>query len=110
LAPKGWHIPTLDEFNKLKAAVKDNGNVLKSVGQGEDAGAGNNKSGFSAFLSGGRYFQGIFSSFGYTANFWTDTEVSPDIAYFIGLGFSKDIINKDRSYKYIGYSVRCVKN
>lgn len=110
LAPKGWHIPTLKEFYKLKAEVNADGNKLKSVGEGDGKGAGNNKSGFSALLAGGRYFKGIFSSFGYTANFWTDTKVSPNIANFIGLTYASKVFNKDQSYMYVGYSIRCIKN
>jgi uncharacterized protein (TIGR02145 family) len=110
LAPKGWHIPTLKEFNILKATVNKDGNALKEIGEGHDSGKGTNKSGFSALLVGGRYYRGIFNSFGYTANFWTSTELSPDIADFITLSYAGSVIDQDRSYKYIGYSVRCVKN
>lgn len=32
LAPNGWHLPTKQEFEELKSAVKDDGNALKSLG------------------------------------------------------------------------------
>ncbi len=52
ICPTGWHIPTLAEFQTLSTEVGGDGNALKAIGQGVDAGAGTNTSGFSALLAG----------------------------------------------------------
>lgn len=72
LAPLGWHVPSLSEFELLAKTVNDSGNALKDIGQGEDGGIGTNKTGFSAFLTGIRDSYGHFQSGGQTS-FWSST-------------------------------------
>jgi uncharacterized protein (TIGR02145 family) len=60
LAPNGLHVPTKKEFDKLIETVHGDGNALKAVGQGFEAGAGTNTSGFTALLAGCRYISGYF--------------------------------------------------
>ncbi|NUN10837.1 MAG: carboxypeptidase regulatory-like domain-containing protein, partial [Ignavibacteriaceae bacterium] len=52
ICPPGWHIPTKAEFDSLEAAVNNDGNALKAIGQGTGSGTGTNTSGFSALLAG----------------------------------------------------------
>jgi uncharacterized protein (TIGR02145 family) len=108
LAPKDWHIPTLEEFKTLKVAVNNNGNALKALGQGSGKGAGTNTSGFSALLAGYRDINGNFTNLGYYTNFWSSTESNTYDAYYLSL-------YNDGSYIYLyyygkadGFSVRCV--
>ena len=61
ICPNGWHIPSFADFATLKAAVGDDGNKLKAVGQGSGGGAGTNTSGFSALLAGYRDQTAIFA-------------------------------------------------
>lgn len=60
LAPSGWRVPTLADFDKLAAAVNFDRNALKAIGQGKGEGAGTNTSGFSALLAGQRGYYGEF--------------------------------------------------
>lgn len=112
ICPAGWHIPTLAEFEVLRAVVNNDGNALKSIGQGTGAGAGTNTSGFSALLSGLRYNNCIFNNLGLLTNFWSSTEISSYYAYYLVLNS-----NSSRLYLYNinydkgnGFSVRCVKD
>jgi uncharacterized protein (TIGR02145 family) len=80
ICPDGWHIPTLAEFETLKATVNNDGNALKAIGQGTGDGAGTNTSGFSALLTGLRSVYGDFNGLGFTTDFWSSTEYS--ITYY----------------------------
>ena len=71
ICPPGWHIPTFAEFQTLAAMVGDDGNALKAIGQGEGNGEGTNTSGFSALLSGIRYYGGQFFSLNSVTDFWS---------------------------------------
>jgi len=106
ICPPGWHIPTLAEFEALKAAVNNDGNALKSIGQG----AGTNTSGFSALLSGYRSNNGGFSNLGYNTYFWSSTECGSKYADYLGLYYDNGNFNLDYYNKGNGFSVRCVKD
>ena len=114
LAPDGWEIPTLTEFNTLvnySGGTNKAGNRLKEVGDNHWP-VGNsaiNLNGFTA-LPGGRR-DGLTDSninqFGY---FWSRTPYSTGVTYAYGL--SVDTTNEadiDWSYeKSEGLSVRCI--
>lgn len=110
ICPTGWHVPSLEEFEELSDIVDHNGNSLKLVGEGYDAGIGTNISGFSALLAGPRGSE----NYGYEGNqtdFWTSSEANEDDAFLVtlvphsGTFFLGTIRNK----KY-GFSVRCIKD
>ena len=110
ICPTGWHIPTLAEFEALKAAVNNDGNALKEIGQGTGSGAGTNTSGFSALLAGRRSYYGYFSSLGGTTYFWSSTEDNSSIAYSLYLYGNGSSIHLYNIYKDYGFSVRCVQD
>ena len=74
ICPQGWHIPTLADFDTLKAAVKNDGNALKIFGEGSDDGVGTDSSGFAALLAG-YIASDVFSYAGEFGSFWTSTEI-----------------------------------
>lgn len=82
LAPKGWKIPTISDWNEL---FKYNGGVLLAGIKLKSAdrwikGNGTNESGFNALAGGERYLAGYFNSIGLVASFWTSSlEKSGDI-------------------------------
>ena len=107
ICPPGWHIPTMAEFQTLSMVVGGYGNALKALGQGTGSGAGTNKSGFSALLSGYRYGSGTFEGLGNSTYFWSST----DGAYFMYMFFNDNVINYGvSSNKEIGLCIRCVKD
>jgi uncharacterized protein (TIGR02145 family) len=69
ICTKGWHIPTLVEFETLQTTLNISGNELKAVGQGTGNGIGTNASGFAALMVGLRRDKGKFGNFGEIANF-----------------------------------------
>jgi uncharacterized protein (TIGR02145 family) len=113
LAPKGWHIPTLAEFDTLLMAVDYNANALKESGQGIYT-SGTNTSGFSAMLAGFREPGGDFyvlaGKAGGNAYFWSssvyETVYASNLLLYGGghnFKFEAWIMNS-------GFSVRCLKD
>ncbi|HPO57159.1 MAG TPA: FISUMP domain-containing protein, partial [Ignavibacteriaceae bacterium] len=109
ICPPGWHIPTYAEIEALIAAVNNDGNALKSLGQGSGSGAGTNTSGFSALLAGYRFDYGYFIHIGASANFWSSMELVNNRAYGLHL-YSASSIAQFHVGKEDGLSVRCVKD
>jgi uncharacterized protein (TIGR02145 family) len=110
ICPNGWHIPIQAEFETLKAAVNNNSNALKSIGQGIWEGTGTNTSGFSALIAGFRNINGNFNSLNDYAYFWASTEYSATNVYSIELhtnDINVEFYNLDKGY---GFSVRCLKD
>ncbi len=67
VAPKGWHLPTKDEFETLCSFLGgDNKFVFNAIKEG-----GN--SSFNALLGGCRSTDGAFNSIGTNAYFWSAT-------------------------------------
>jgi uncharacterized protein (TIGR02145 family) len=108
LAPKGWHIPTLEEFKTLAGSVKKNGNSLKMGTK--------NPSGFSALLAGTRAFDmdvnNVFSDLGKNTYFWSSTVHDATEAQYMGLNTygNGSNIYLDSGYKDQGFSVRCISD
>ncbi|MFH0734198.1 MAG: FISUMP domain-containing protein [bacterium] len=111
ICPTGWHIPTLTEFETLKAAVNNDGNKLKREDQGTGSGVGTNTSGFSALLAGAHDTNVDFHNLGYDAVFWSCTEYDAAGAYGLNLLLFYDYnIELYASPKKYGFSVRCLKD
>jgi uncharacterized protein (TIGR02145 family) len=110
ICPEGWHIPTEDEFQTLSTTVGNDGNSLKSIGQGTGAGAGTNNSGFSALLSGIRNYGGPFSDLGYFAYFWGSAVGISNVAHMDLWGSDGSVGYGSNPFVEFGFSVRCVKD
>lgn len=108
ICPPGWHIPTLIEFETLKAAVNDDSNALKELGEGTGSGSGTNTSGFSALLAGGRGFFGNFGDLDNVTVFWSSTEYDVTYAYNLYLYYNDNTISLFNYNKVTGYSIRCI--
>ena len=112
LAPKGWHIPSEEEWLTLfkELGGKDIAGAKMKAKKGWYNGNGTNSSKFTALPGGYRSLDGDFDQkeiFGY---WWSSTEKGINQAQFISIG-SRDgeivIFSRDKSY---GLSVRCVKD
>jgi uncharacterized protein (TIGR02145 family) len=116
LAPKGWHIPSYDEWKKLYELLGGINNRLgmKSTSgwynktNDEDNHYQNNSSGFSGLPGGYRIHYGQFSVPGQFA-FWWSSEGSQDFAYCFKLA-SNDYGRIENYDKGDGLSVRCIKD
>jgi uncharacterized protein (TIGR02145 family) len=111
LAPKGWHIPSDEEWKKLtdylggeiSAAFSLRTTGLKSSGE-------NNETGFSGLPAGFCNPEGIFSGLGSHGYWWTSTEVSGTHAWGRFLDYAQLSVNSMVWEKNNGLSVRCLKD
>lgn len=126
IAPEGWEVPSVDQYNKLKIA---GGNAranykLEDFGTWSDGMTGTNLNGFSAVGTGTYSGTSITSPFSDTY-FWSSTTVSPlfakeGLGTFRIVGTNKNSSGKDLSvviysasgdgHQYtFGHSIRCVR-
>jgi uncharacterized protein (TIGR02145 family) len=116
LCPDGWHVPSRDEWQKLRDASGDTlteGGKLKESGtlhwKTPNTGAVNSY-GFSALPAGIRYFEGTFNSASFFTAFWSSTEADNEKAWYFSLYYCDSIAAMNRISKKDGFSIRCVKN
>ncbi len=133
LAPKGWHVPTNDDWVILENYLISNGYSCKDVLNGNavakalcakthwvvstNAGTpgadteNNNSAGFSALPGGLRdCYNGSFTSIGKYGFWWSSTENGDDNAYLRRLGSYDEALYRYSYYKESGFSVRLVKD
>ncbi|MDP8315349.1 MAG: FISUMP domain-containing protein [Candidatus Celaenobacter antarcticus] len=121
LAPEGWHVPTDDEWQILVNYLGGSsvaGGKMKSTGtiEGGDGlwyepntGA-TNASGFTALPGGYRYYGGYYYGMGGNGYFWSSTENSSNLAWYLALHYSYTTICRSYYDKHYGMSVRCVRD
>ena len=116
ICPEGWHIPTMEEWQKLRIFLGDSakaGGQLKESGtthwSAPNKGA-DNISGFTALPAGIRYFEGTYSSVSYFTSFWSGTEVGMNDEWYLSLYFGDTNANIDYLSKNHGFSVRCIQD
>ncbi len=105
ICPTGWHLPTIDEYHTLAAAVSD-ASALKAVGNG----GGTNTSGFSGLLEGYRYYLDYtYINVGNAVYLWTSSEFGTDKASATYLVKENSIVTYGYDFKQDAFSVRCLK-
>jgi uncharacterized protein (TIGR02145 family) len=116
LAPKGWHVPSDDEWSKLAKYLGGDsiaGGKLKETNtihwESPNAGA-TNKSGFTALPGGYCNYHGSFGDDGYYGNWWSVTAVDSTNAWYRFLNFVSSVIYRGVYFKTNGLSVRCLKD
>ncbi|HPH24644.1 MAG TPA: fibrobacter succinogenes major paralogous domain-containing protein [Chitinophagaceae bacterium] len=114
LAPKGFHIPSVDEWTILIEATggeKQGGAKLKSKQFWMEDCGGKNQTGFTALPAGFRLCDGSYYSIGLNTNFWTSTSGDRDLdyAYSVDVDCGAKIIFSYNK-KCLGLSVRCIQN
>ena len=122
ICPKGWHLPSIDEWEALIVAVDGSiteytysntaGSKLRSLtGWKAYSGITNEDAfGFSALPAGDRYDYRDFGNEGSRAYFWSSTEGGSDYAYGMCLDYNYGDAFLDNYDKYKGFSVRCLKD
>ena len=117
LAPKGWHIPTIAEWETLIELLGGKsiaGGKMKTTSKWfQPNSGGTNESGFSAVPVNYRNYDGyVFWNPGDYASFWSATEVNA--LYALGTRLTADSreckIYESGVKKTYGYSIRCIKN
>ncbi len=111
--PAGWHLPTDAEFGALYINVGGQftaATKLKSTSGWGSACNGTDDYSFSALPAGYRHRDEEYYSEISSAFFWSSTEYDSDRAYSINLKYDDYTVQRNFSYKNVGYSVRCLKD
>jgi len=122
LAPKGWHIPSDDEWTLLTDYLgeeDDPGTKMKSTNGWGEEGNGTNSSGFNGVPGGERFGNGIFDGIG-TPNdnlfctcfgtWWSSTVSKGKSAWVRILFYSHGSVQRGDYGKERGFSVRCLRD
>ncbi len=117
LAPKGWHVPTEEDWSKLSNYL---GGDSVAGGKMKDGSTSHwfspnlgasNESGFTAIPSSTRNYDGlIFYRLGDGAYFWSSTEYDDSTAWVRSMLCDSTALKSFNAYKSYGRSVRCVKD
>lgn len=128
LAPKGWHVPTVDEWSTLENNVtvyyNTSGSLAKILAstsnwkKSSTVGAVgnnlkiNNSSGFSALPGGCRTNDSIpFNKIGSVGSWWSSSASdSIKSAWYCSMDYSLSTVQRGYNLKLNGYSVRCIKD
>jgi len=126
LAPKGWHVPSDDEWKQLEMYLgmrtweandgghrgTDEGGKLKANANWNSPNTGaTNESGLTALAGGHRVgILGDFEGMGVYAEFWTSSESSPISLWIRSLSCANSKVRRGDEDKRNGFSVRCVKD
>lgn len=120
LAPKGWHVPTDDEWTTLinhLGGTNVAGGKLKEAGTSHwlSPNTATNETGFTAIPNSSRSNTGTFWAIGNGAKWWNSTEYNINnqvLGKFIMIGGNSGSgsIIKGSGIKQQGYPVRCVKD
>lgn len=123
LAPKGWHVPSYDEWFSLHEFLGGGtiaGYKIKSIKGWKDLkdensliiekGNGNDSYGFNALPSGCRIDDGSFGSIRSIALFWSSSEEDDFHALYWPLYNNyRDVSWNNFDLKQMGFSVRCLR-
>jgi uncharacterized protein (TIGR02145 family) len=115
LCPSGWHVPSNDEYLKLRdylGGLSIAGAKMKETVSGlwrfPNTGA-DNSSGFTA-LPGGDRDNGLFGSIHDGTGWWSSTEVDGENAWSHYLYYSSRSFFPSPDEKVSGCSIRCIKD
>ena len=122
ICPTGWHVPTDPEWTSLEeqlggsagagGKMKQQGDVSTSppgLWNSPNTGA-DNLSGFTALPAGFRNFRGSFVSINLNTFFWSNTIFSESNAISRKLDATNKKLDNYVDYKYVGFSIRCLKD
>ena len=116
ICPKGWHIPSDDEWQKLINYLGgDNvaGSRMKEIGPkywGDKNKDATNKSKFTALPGGCRHHEGPFHDIYKHGHWWSSTSGGAETAWYRSLFDDDNGVIRKCDYKTHGFSVRCIKN
>lgn len=113
ICPEGWHLPTDAEWSVLTDYLGGEavaGKKMKSVSGWNNDGNGENTSGFNGRPGGGRSLKYGFVTLNFYGVFQSSTSNTATTAWYRGLSYLEDKVNRNDPDKLDGYSVRCIKN
>jgi uncharacterized protein (TIGR02145 family) len=122
VCPKGWHLPTDKEWDKLLRFVDGNtdvetgyisrtaGEFLKATSGWNEDGNGTNDYGFSALPGGYGFSDGRSYGVGGVGYWWSTKEYSARGAYYRFMFYDGNYVSGSNNFKSVLYSVRCVQD
>jgi uncharacterized protein (TIGR02145 family) len=126
ICPKGWHIPTEDDWNILEKYIDNTVDITATGTIGTDIGkkmkvagitlwdspneGATNSSGFSALPGGYRGGTGGFSNIKNMANWWSSKELNASDAWMRRLYSDRSTMGRSTYGKNYGFSIRCVRD
>lgn len=113
LAPKGYHIPTDEEWTKLSdylGGESEAGTKMKSTSGWKNNGNRTNSSGFSGLPGGYRHYGGTFDSIDSNGYWWSSAESNASYAWYRYLYYYNGIVGRNSRLKLNGFSVRCLRD
>ena len=108
IAPEGWHIPSMKEWEELMSNFPDNSNGIELRSECIWQHPGEDSVGFFALPAGYRFDNGSFCQFGKRARFWSKDEYGKSNAYRFNI--TENSMDLEGVYRSDAISVRCVKN
>jgi uncharacterized protein (TIGR02145 family) len=98
---EGWHLPSREEFDALLTEAKKNGSTYDYLLQ---------KQSFSALMNGWRGINEHYYGRGSQERFWSSTGWTGMNAWYLSIESSGTLVTTEHDSKYLGFSVRCVRN
>ena len=115
LAPKGYHIPSDEEWIKLITFLGGKDKACEKMKSktgwqtdGKKSGNGSNSSGFNGLPASKLLNYGMFGDIGEEGYWWSSTEFDKDHAKYCSI--RNRSVFRDGYYKESGYSVRCLRD
>ena len=116
LAPKGWHVPTDEEWKILKNMLGGEdiaGVKMKTTGTTRWASPNRyatNESGYTGLPAGSRGYSGAFDDINYYGYWWSASDANSSDAFLRLLGYGDGDLSRHYSNKRNGFSVRCLRD
>ena len=124
LCPTGWHVPTDAEWTVLTDYLASDGHsgkegtALKATSGWDNkddgtSGNGTDDYGFLALPSGERsnyYVLGYLGDLGKDCFWWSSSQHDTYGAWYRTLSTSNDLVDRRRTSKSVGFSVRCIRD
>jgi uncharacterized protein (TIGR02145 family) len=111
LAPKGWHIPSDEEWTTLTdnlGGENGAGSQMKNASSWKENGNGSNSSGFAGLPGGVRGSGGTFVGVGTGGDWWSSSENGTNVPWGRELNCNSGNVYRSLNYKQDGFSVRCL--
>ena len=116
VASEGWHVASDEDWAILRDYLRGEkiaGGELKESGtahwKAPNARA-TNRVAFTALPGGSRGNSQDFSQIGERGYWWTATEESEYYGFLYTMSYNNGKLSGDRSFKPLGYSVRCIRD
>lgn len=116
ICPKGWHVPDEKEWNTLISYLGGENIAAVKLKESsalfwkESDAQATNESGFTAYPSGMRSYDGFFSEAGEKAAWWTAKSPDKDNAFYREIRYDDSSVLTKSESKNSALSVRCIKD